>query len=159
MLISFTGQTLGASCIAASNSAAGLDNFTPEDFKMLSPLIFDWLAFILNAVESGAAWPEQLQGATSLAPTAKALLDAATSLAQVGAGKAAGPQRSSVLRGAASRCSAVPANRYMAAATQLCGQTAHCCLGAHRAGPRARLRREALHGAHMPRSCVRQCAL
>ena len=48
---------------AANNSAAGLDNFSPEDFKLLSDLTCDWLAYMLNAIEAGADWPDDLQSA------------------------------------------------------------------------------------------------
>ena len=55
-----TGNGLKNSSQAASNSAAGLDNFAPEDLKHLSDLTYDWLAHLLNLVESGCAWPKDL---------------------------------------------------------------------------------------------------
>ena len=49
--------------MAASNSAAGLDNFAPEDLKHLSDLTYDCLADLLNTIEGGADWPKVLQRA------------------------------------------------------------------------------------------------
>ena len=55
-----TGAQLKATCTAAKNSAAGLDNFSPQDFTQLSDLTYDWLAFTLNLIEDGEAWPKDL---------------------------------------------------------------------------------------------------
>ena len=38
-----------------------MDNFSPADFKHLSDLTYDWLAHLLNVVESGADWPKDLK--------------------------------------------------------------------------------------------------
>ena len=38
-------------CIAASNTAGGLDGWDPIDFKLLSPHSFQLLVDLLNAIE------------------------------------------------------------------------------------------------------------
>ena len=55
-----TGTQLKETCAAAKKSAAGLDNFSPEDFTQLSNLTYEWLAFALNLIEDGEAWPDDI---------------------------------------------------------------------------------------------------
>eukprot|EP00973_Karenia_brevis_P065747 9138130-Karenia_brevis.AAC.1 len=43
-----------------SNSAAGLDGFSPADFKLFSDNILTWLVRLLDLVEGGAPWPQGL---------------------------------------------------------------------------------------------------
>ena len=47
--------------MCTGDSAAGLDQWTPGDMKLLSDLAFESLAELLNMVEEGADWPEQLK--------------------------------------------------------------------------------------------------
>ena len=54
------GQQLKAICIVAKKSAAGLDNFSPDDFAQLSNLRCEWLAFARNLVAAGEPWPNEL---------------------------------------------------------------------------------------------------
>ena len=58
-----TEHTLKTACMAANNSAAGLDNFAPDDSNYLSDLTIDWLAYLLNTIEEGADLPKDLQRA------------------------------------------------------------------------------------------------
>ena len=51
---------LKASCCAAQRSAAGLDHFSPEDFSILYDETYVWLTHLLNDIESGAPWPDDL---------------------------------------------------------------------------------------------------
>ena len=44
----------------AKHSAAGLDAFSPEDFSLLSDTACEWLADLLNNIEKGAPWPDDL---------------------------------------------------------------------------------------------------
>ena len=55
-----TGPEFKQVCIDASKSAGGLDHFTPEDFTYLSDAAYHWIAFMLNTIESGAEWPDDL---------------------------------------------------------------------------------------------------
>ena len=43
-----TGNGLKQTGQAAGNSAAGLDNFSPGDFKYLSDLTYEWLAYLVK---------------------------------------------------------------------------------------------------------------
>ena len=47
-------------CCDASNSVAGLDPFAPKDLTLLSEGCSEWIAALLNLVEEGAPWPEDL---------------------------------------------------------------------------------------------------
>ena len=47
-------------CQQAQHSAAGLDHFSPEDFTYLSDETYHWIAEFLNAIEDGAAWPDDI---------------------------------------------------------------------------------------------------
>ena len=48
------------SCQEASNSAPGMDGWEPRDFKLLNITAFYWLASLLNCIEAGAPWPQDL---------------------------------------------------------------------------------------------------
>lgn len=50
-------------CMSTNNSAAGMDQWGPAEFKLLSRESFVWLAKLLDAVEGGAKWPDQLKWA------------------------------------------------------------------------------------------------
>ena len=52
-------EDLEASCKAARKSAAGLDNWSPADFRLLSRTTFQWLAELLNQIEEGAPLPDE----------------------------------------------------------------------------------------------------
>ena len=58
-----TGPELKAECIHARKSAGGLDHFEPADFALLSDSAFTKLADLLNAIEDGADWPEDVSTA------------------------------------------------------------------------------------------------
>ena len=47
-------------CVDATKSAGGLDNFTPEDFTYLSDSTYEWIATLLNIIEDGGTWPQEL---------------------------------------------------------------------------------------------------
>ena len=55
-----TGEQLQQACMDAKLSAAGLDHFSPSDFTQFSPLTFEWLAHLLNQIETGAPWRPDL---------------------------------------------------------------------------------------------------
>ena len=55
-----TGDSLRTECINARHSAGGLDHFDPADFTLLSPQAYHWLAMLLNSIEDGADWPEDI---------------------------------------------------------------------------------------------------
>ena len=57
---SIIGKQLKAACLNAKHSAAGLDNFSPLDFTLLSDDTYDWLAILLDLVEQGEPWPQAL---------------------------------------------------------------------------------------------------
>ena len=44
-------------CMNARKSVGGLDQWTPEDFTLLSTRAFHYLAMLLNIIEEGAPWP------------------------------------------------------------------------------------------------------
>ena len=54
------GRDLRITAACTGESAAGLDQWAPGDFKLLSDLALEKLAEMLNMVEEGAEWPEQL---------------------------------------------------------------------------------------------------
>ena len=53
-----TGSDLKATCKEAKLSAAGLDQWSTQDFSILGDTAFDWMAEMLNKIETGAKWPE-----------------------------------------------------------------------------------------------------
>ena len=55
-----TGAEIKEACQDAAETAAGLDIWSPSDFRMLSDKAYEWLAVLLNTIEEGAEWPEQL---------------------------------------------------------------------------------------------------
>ena len=46
-----TGKDLQNVVVAGAESACGMDQWTPAELKLLSPLAFEWLASFLNEVE------------------------------------------------------------------------------------------------------------
>ena len=59
-LHSVNWESLKATCIHAKHTVAGMDGFTPSDLTLLSDDAFWWLAELLELVEGGQPWPEQL---------------------------------------------------------------------------------------------------
>ena len=55
-----TGRDLEETMKDVKETAAGLDQWTPADLKMLSPKAYDAIAEMLNAIEEGKAWPTQM---------------------------------------------------------------------------------------------------
>ena len=55
-----TGQQLKDAAIQGAKTAPGLDQWAPAELAYLSPLAFQWLAILCNAVECGVPWPVQL---------------------------------------------------------------------------------------------------
>ena len=41
-----------------TNSVAGFDQWTTQDFSILADDAYDWLASMFNKIEKGAPWPE-----------------------------------------------------------------------------------------------------
>ena len=56
-----TGKDLEEAAREAKETAAGPDQWAPADFKLLSPKAYEALADMLNLIEEGAKWPEQLR--------------------------------------------------------------------------------------------------
>ena len=50
-------------CVQAKKSAPGTDAWTPAEFAMLPQNAYAWLAKLLDMVESGRPWPQDLQHA------------------------------------------------------------------------------------------------
>ena len=48
-------------CLDTKASAAGLDQWAPAEFKLLSKKAFTYLAMMMNKIEEGASWPTQLK--------------------------------------------------------------------------------------------------
>jgi hypothetical protein len=61
-----TGRDLEEAARDAKETAAGPDQWAPADFKLLSPKAFEALATMLNLIEDGAEWPEQLKTARAV---------------------------------------------------------------------------------------------
>ena len=59
------GPKLKQACIAAISSVAGMDAFSPDDFKQLSDTTYAWLACLLQLVEQGEPWPQDVLRAKS----------------------------------------------------------------------------------------------
>ena len=55
-----TGMEHNAECLNARKPAGGLDHFEPADFALLTDKEFEKLAALLNAIEDGADWPEDV---------------------------------------------------------------------------------------------------
>ena len=55
-----TAEDLQTTAMTTKETAAGLDQWAPADVKMLSTKAFKYLADMLNDIEGGAPWPEQL---------------------------------------------------------------------------------------------------
>ena len=55
-----TGKDLEEAAREAKETAAEPDQWAPADFKLLSTKAFGALAVMLNMIEVGADWPEQL---------------------------------------------------------------------------------------------------
>jgi hypothetical protein len=55
-----TSQHLAEGIDAGIDNSSGLDGICQADLQILSPLALEWLAAMLNAIERGAKWPEQM---------------------------------------------------------------------------------------------------
>ena len=55
-----TGKCLRYMAMSAKESAAGMDQWCPGDFRLLSDLAFEHLAELLNMVEETGQWPAAL---------------------------------------------------------------------------------------------------
>ena len=58
-----TAEDLRTTARTTKETAAGLDRWTPAEMRMLSLKAYGYLADILNDIEKGASWPEQLTSA------------------------------------------------------------------------------------------------
>ena len=58
-----TGRDLEEAMREAKETAAGLDQWTPADLRMLSPKAYDAMAEMLNEIEKGKAWPRPMHTA------------------------------------------------------------------------------------------------
>ena len=58
-----TGEDLEYSARTTADSAAGMDQWAPGDLAMLSKKAYERLAKMLNMIEDGSPWPEQLEKA------------------------------------------------------------------------------------------------
>ena len=52
------GADVKATCKEIQFSAGGLDQWSTQDFAILSDEAYDWLASMYNEIEKGASWPE-----------------------------------------------------------------------------------------------------
>ena len=52
------GADVKATCKEAKFSAGGLDQWSTQDFAILSDEAYEWLACMYNEIEKGASWPE-----------------------------------------------------------------------------------------------------
>ena len=59
-----SGKGLKITAACTGESAAGLDQWALGDLKLLSDLAYEELAVMLNMVEKGAEWPEQMVDAS-----------------------------------------------------------------------------------------------
>ena len=55
-----TAEDLETMAKMTADSAAGMDQWAPGDINMLSKVAFKMLAKMMNAIERGSPWPEQL---------------------------------------------------------------------------------------------------
>ena len=53
-----TGEDLRIVAEAGADSASGMDQWSPSELKLLSPLAFQCLAEFLNEIEKGKKWPD-----------------------------------------------------------------------------------------------------
>ena len=53
-----TGQQVQEACVHTKKSAAGMDKWEPAELGLLSPILFNWIAVMLNCIEQGAPWPD-----------------------------------------------------------------------------------------------------
>ena len=58
-------QAFARYCRAARNSAGGLDNWGTADLTWWSDHAYLWVSRLLNLVEEGAPWPDQLRDGRS----------------------------------------------------------------------------------------------
>ena len=58
-----TGDDLQTSLAHAKETAAGMDQFAPGDFKLLPMVALDHLADLFNIIEKGGRWPQQMEKA------------------------------------------------------------------------------------------------
>ena len=58
-----TAEDLQTTAKTTKETAGGLDRWTPAEMKMLSLQVCRYLADMLNDIERGAPWPEQLSSA------------------------------------------------------------------------------------------------
>ena len=58
-----TADNLKETARCTEDSASGLDQWAPRDKRLLSDKAFDSLAEIINMIEGGAEWSEQLETA------------------------------------------------------------------------------------------------
>ena len=72
-----TAEDLRETAMDTSDSASGLDQWAPGDMKLHSQTAFETFAELLNMIEEGAEWPEQLKvaGAAFLSEDPKERLD------------------------------------------------------------------------------------
>eukprot|EP00973_Karenia_brevis_P003916 539625-Karenia_brevis.AAC.1 len=47
-------------CLQAAHSTPGMDSWAPADYKLFSLLAFQWCAHLLNLIEGGCPWPDDL---------------------------------------------------------------------------------------------------
>ena len=57
------GEDLESTAAEMRESASGLDNWAPADLKMLPRIAYDQLAVMLNMIEAGTPWPEDIMKA------------------------------------------------------------------------------------------------
>ena len=58
-----TAEDLKTTARTTKETAAGMDRWTPAEMRMLSTKAYGYLADLLNDIEKGAPWPEQLTAA------------------------------------------------------------------------------------------------
>ena len=52
--------------LAGKESAAGMDQWSPGDLELMSPMAFDMLAIFSNMVDDGGKWPMQYRNARAI---------------------------------------------------------------------------------------------
>eukprot|EP00973_Karenia_brevis_P030595 4219310-Karenia_brevis.AAC.1 len=55
-----TSKDLQRMCLEAKASSPGMDGWSPADFKLFPLASFHWIACLLQLIEQGHAWPQQL---------------------------------------------------------------------------------------------------
>ena len=53
-----SGADVKGTCKETKLLAAGLDQWSTQDFSILNDPAYDWLACMYNEIEKGASWPE-----------------------------------------------------------------------------------------------------